>query len=183
MLRLPLLGSCQSFHTIHCTLHNVREILYEIRPFTKEGVVKKLVYILAAVLLAIPGMAEEEEPKEKVAIILLAGNETNEGMARALHALLYARELADSGCQVALIFDGAGTGWATEMSRAESPVNKQYLKFKEQGIVEEICDYCAEQFGHKNALTEAQHLLLVGDYEGHPDIAKWIKMGYRIIVI
>ena len=144
---------------------------------------KKLLWIVAASLLAIPGFAEENEPTEKIAIILMAGNETNEGMARAMHALLYARELADSGCQVALIFDGAGTGWAFEMSRTESPLNKHYLKFKEKGIVEEICDYCAEQFGHKEALPADQQKLIVGDYEGHPNIAKWIKMGYRILVI
>lgn len=142
--------------------------------------------LVTAVILccaALSGMAEETEPKGKMAIILLAGNETNEGMARAVHALLYARELADSGYEVALIFDGAGTGWANELSKPENPLHKHYLEFKKRGIVEEICDYCAEQHGLKEDLSATQRKLLVGDYEGHPSIAKWIQMGYEVIVL
>ena len=144
---------------------------------------KKLIIAMLIGLTALPGLAEKQEPKGRVAIILLAGNETNEGMARAVHALLYARELADSGYQVALIFDGAGTGWANELSKPENPLHKHYLEFKKRGIVEEVCDYCVEQHGIKGDLSEAQRKLLIGEYEGHPDIAKWVSMGYRIIVI
>jgi hypothetical protein len=48
-------------------------------------------------------------PNKKFAIILQAGKETHEGMARAVHALLYAAELKETGYEVVLIFDGAGT--------------------------------------------------------------------------
>ncbi len=144
---------------------------------------KKLIMVLLVCCAAMGGMAEDQQVHKKVAIVLLAGNETNEGMARAVHALLYARELADSGFEVALIFDGAGTGWARELDKPENPLHKHYVEFKKRGIVEEVCDYCAEQFGNKKGLSEAQRKLLVGDYEGHPDIAKWVAMGYQIIVI
>ncbi len=144
---------------------------------------KRLLLSIVACLMAATVLAGEKEPPGKVAIILLAGNETNEGMARAVHALLYARELADSGFKVALIFDGAGTGWAEELSKPENPLHKHYVEFKKRGIVEEVCDYCAERFGHRKNLTEEQRKLLVGDYEGHPDITKWVAMGYQIIVI
>lgn len=145
---------------------------------------KKLRFALLICSVALlPVMAEELEPKGRVAIVLLAGNETNEGMARAAHALLYARELADGGYQVALIFDGAGTGWANELSKPDNPLHKHYVEFRKRGIVEVVCDYCAEHFGHKENLLEAQRKLLVGDYEGHPDISKWIDKGYQVIVI
>jgi hypothetical protein len=134
-------------------------------------------------LAAVAGWAQEKEPAGKVAIVLLAGNETNEGMARAVHALLYARELADSGFKVALIFDGAGTGWAEEMNKPENPLHRHYQEFKQRGIVEEICDYCSERLGHRENISEEQRKLVVGDYEGHPNIAKWVSMGYQIIVI
>lgn len=145
---------------------------------------KVLMFALLAVLYVLPSMAEEEKaPAGRVAVVLLAGNETNEGMARAVHALLYARELDDAGFEVVLIYDGAGTGWANEMNKPEHPLYKHYAEFKKRGMVEEICDYCAEQFGNKESLPETQRKLLVGDYEGHPDIAKWVSRGFQVIVL
>lgn len=132
--------------------------------------------------LMIAGIAfGEAEPKGKYAIILQAGNETNEGMARAVHALLYATELAEAGHEVALIFDGAGTGWARELSKPENPLHKHYLRIKELGLVEEICDYCADEFDVKKDFNEQQRKLLTGDYKGHPSLVKWIDRGYSII--
>ncbi len=52
----------------------------------------------------------------KYAIILQAGKESHEGMARAAHAFLYAKELKEHGHDVVLIFDGAGTEWAEELT-------------------------------------------------------------------
>ena len=72
-------------------------------------------------------------PNKKFAIILQAGKETHEGMARAVHALLYATELKERGYAVVLIFDGAGTEWADEFSNPDSqskllPIYKGFKK-------------------------------------------------------
>ena len=139
-----------------------------------------VILLLSGLVLA---KTAKQEPKGKYAIILQAGNETNEGMARAVHALLYARELAENGYAVVLVFDGAGTGWANELRKPENPLHKQYVKIKEMGLVEEICDGCAESLKVKNALPEQQKKLLVGDYEGHPSLVRWIEKGYQIIVL
>lgn len=142
---------------------------------------------LLVVLLLLSGLVfaaqDKEKPGGSYAIILQAGNETNEGMARAIHALLYARELSESGYEVALIFDGAGTGWANEFNKPDNPLHKHYVKVKELGLVEEICDYCAESFKVKKDLPEQQKKLLVGDYEGHPSLVRWIEKGYKVIVL
>ena len=143
---------------------------------------KKLVLMGLVCALASLGMAEPET-KGKYAIILQAGAETNEGTARAIHALLYATELAEAGYDVALIFDGAGTGWANELRKPENALHAHYLKIKKLGIVEEICDYCSEQFDVKTKLPEQQRKLLVGEYKGHPSLAKWVGRGYQIIVL
>lgn len=140
-------------------------------------------WVLIVLLLTGVVFAETKEPKGRYAVILQAGSETNEGMARAVHALLYARELAENGYEVVLIFDGAGTGWANELRKPENPFHSHYRKIKELGMVEEICDYCAEQFHVKDDLPEQQKKLLAGEYEGHPSLVKWIEMGYRIIVL
>ena len=137
--------------------------------------------LLIVLLFAVGAFAGE--PKGKYAIVLQAGAETNEGTARAVHALLYARELAENNYQVVLIFDGAGTGWANELRKPENPLNQHYQKIKELGMVEEICDYCADAFDVKDDLPELQKKLLTGDYEGHPSLVKWIKKGYEIIVL
>ncbi len=131
--------------------------------------------------VVVTGFAAEK--KGKYAIILQAGNETNESKVRAVHALLYATELAESGYEVTLIFDGAGTGWANELRKPENPLHKHYIRIKELGLVEEICDYCAESFDVKSDLPEQQKKLLVGDYAGHPSLVKWIERGYQIIVL
>lgn len=139
---------------------------------------------LLLIVLLVAGIAHGGGgSKGKYAIILQAGNETNEGMARAVHALVYARDLAEHGYSVALIFDGAGTGWANELRKPENPLHKHYLRVKELAIVEEICDYCADKFDVKENLPEAQRKLLVGDYEGHPSLVKWIERGYEIVML
>ena len=141
---------------------------------------KKLLLIM---LLAAGIASAGNGSKGKYAIVLQAGNETNEGMARAVHALIYAREFAENGYEVVLIFDGAGTGWANELRKPENPLHKHYVKIKELGIVEEICDYCADAFDVKNDLSEQQRKLLVSDYEGHPNLVKWVERGYQIILL
>jgi hypothetical protein len=127
--------------------------------------------------------AADDAPKGKYAIILQAGAETNEGRARAVHALLYTADLAEHGYDVVLIFDGAGTGWARELEKLENPFHRHYLRIKQLGIVEEICDYCADVHDVKQDLTKEQERLLVGDYMGHPSLSKWVDKGYLIIVL
>ncbi|MCF7849425.1 MAG: DsrE family protein [Kiritimatiellales bacterium] len=140
---------------------------------------------MVAVALATGFAAEKTEraPAGKVAIILQAGAETHEGLARALHAVLYSRELLEKGYDVALIFDGAGTGWANELRKPNHKLHEKFVAIQELGVVEEICDYCAEAFDVKDDLRARQVAFLNGEYEGHPSIAKWIAKGYQIIVL
>jgi hypothetical protein len=143
----------------------------------------RLILVMLLVLGVAVGGQAEKKSKGKYAIVLQAGAETNEGTARAVHALLYACELAENGYTVVLVFDGAGTGWANELRKPENPLHKHYAKVKKLGMTEEICDYCADQFHVKDELPEQQRKLLVGDYEGHPSLVKWIEQGYEVIVL
>ncbi len=135
------------------------------------------------IMLMLAGISLGAELKGKYAIVLQAGNETNEGRARAVHALLYATDLVEKGYEVVLIYDGAGTGWAKEFRKPANPFHGHYAKLIKLGIVEEICDYCADSFDVKNNLSEQQKKLLVGDYKGHPSLTKWIERGYQIVVL
>lgn len=123
-------------------------------------------------------------PDKKFAIILQAGKETHEGMARAVHALLYASELKEKGYEVVLIFDGAGTEWAEEFSNpdSQSKLLSMYKAFKKTEVQEIVCDFCAGAFGVKEKLNKRQCSLL-SEYKGHPSIEKWIKKGYQLLIL
>ncbi len=135
--------------------------------------------LLSSLLLT--GCGQE---KEKFAIILQADTDRHEGIARAFHALLYAKELKKSGHDVLLLFDGAGTHWIEELTRPEgkSPLIPAYLELAKTGVVQVICDFCSNSFGVKEQLEE-RDLPLEGGYEGHPSIAALVKDGYELIIL
>ena len=120
--------------------------------------------------------------KGKYLIILQAGTEGHEGMARAVHALLYTRELKEKGYEVSLIFDGAGTEWAKALQKSENILYPHYQALKDLRITETVCDYCSGAFGVKQEI-EACALPLAAEYQGHPSLVKWIEEGYTPVVL
>lgn len=149
---------------------------------------KKAIFLLVLFTMAVFFVgcyaSRDNTSDKKFAIILQAGKESHEGMARAVHALLYASELKEEGYEVVLIFDGAGTEWAEEFSNPDShsKLLPMYNSFKKTGISEIICDYCAGAFGVKENLNTRQYPL-VSEYNGHPSIVKWVKRGYQLIIL
>ena len=119
----------------------------------------------------------------KYAIILQAG-QGGDGLARALHALLYAKELKEHGHEVVLIFDGAGTTWAEQWTDPDrtSKYKEIYEALREQGVIEVVCDYCATAFKVKERLA-ARKAPFEDEYDGHPSVAKWADQGYELIVL
>lgn len=67
----------------------------------------------------------------KIRIILQAGTESHEGSARALHSVLYTKELADAGATIRLVFDGAGTGWLARWLRNDGSTSRAAAVFAE----------------------------------------------------
>lgn len=140
--------------------------------------------VIVAALFSVTAFKNPFESKKKFAIILQADTDRHEGLARAVHAMLYAKELIEDGHDVTLIFDGAGTHWAEELSRPEgkNPLIPQYVQLKKLGVTEVICDFCANAFEVKKDLVE-RGAGLVGEYEGHPSIAKLVDQGYQLLVL
>jgi len=120
----------------------------------------------------------------KYLIILQAGKETHEGTARAVHALLYSKELKEHGHEVTLVFDGAGTEWVSEWTKPESQdkLKPMYDALRKKGVTRVICDFCASAFQVKENL-KMQGQELTAEYQGHPSIAKWVDQGYQIVVL
>lgn len=143
-----------------------------------------IVLFVMVVFFVISHMSNINTLNKRFGIILQAGKESHEGMARALHALLYATELRENGYEVILIFDGAGTEWIEELSNpnSQSKLLPAYKAFKRTGTEEIVCDYCTVAFNVKEALQGREYYLTSG-YKGHPSIVKWVKKGYQLLIL
>ena len=114
----------------------------------------------------------------KVAIIVLAGKETHEGLGRIANALEAAKEFKEAGDEVILIFDGAGTEWVGELSKEDHMLNPLYKAVKDR--VKGACSFCADAFGAKEEIKRSE-VPLLSEYEGHPSFKHLISEGYKII--
>lgn len=151
---------------------------------------KKLTIVTLAAMVLLGASAlmhaadEAKGERDKYVVILQAGQDTADGMARAMHAMLYTRELYENGDKVALIFDGAGVQWIEEWTNphSEHPLTPMYTELHDLGITEIICDFCAGALELKDDL-EGREVQFSGEFKGHPSIARWTNKGYQIIVL
>lgn len=121
----------------------------------------------------------------KVLIILHAGTESHEGRARALHSVLYAKELMEAGATVRLVFDGGGTGWLARWNQSDGPASRAATIFAElraEGVAYEVCDYCAGAFDVRDDLTDAGEELS-GAYMDHPSLAGHVADGFQVWIL
>ena len=114
----------------------------------------------------------------KAAIVVLADTETKEGLGRVANALTSVREFKEEDHDVTLIFDGAGTKWIGELSDPDHKYNGHFESVK--GEIQGACAYCARAFGVKDEV-EQSNVELLGEFEGHPSLAKLVSQGYQVI--
>lgn len=115
-------------------------------------------------------------------IILQAGKEGYEGLARAYHALLYCKDFCEHGACAKLVFDGAGTEWVPELMKPEHKLHPLFKEVQAKGMIDAVCDSCAGGFGAKDAAQKGG-LPMKSESHGHPSIARYALEGYRIIVL
>jgi len=115
-------------------------------------------------------------------IVLQAGKESHEGLARAYHALLYAKDFQEKGHGAKLIFDGAGTEWVPELMKPEHKLHPLFKEVQATGSIDAICDFCAGAFGVKGAAQKCT-IPMRSEFHGHPSIAKYAAEGYQILVL
>ncbi len=113
----------------------------------------------------------------KVAIVVLAGTETHEGLGRVVNALEAAKELKEGNDDVRIVFDGAGTAWVPELAKKEHKAHGLYAAVGDR--IAGACA-CAGAFGVKDAVV-AQRVQLAGEYEGHPSVRRLVHDGYQVI--
>jgi len=115
-------------------------------------------------------------------VIIIQANQQDVG--KAVHGLLYGHELHEEGFEVDILFDGAGTEWPNELSKAEHPFNALYKQAMKAGIVKGGCQACSVFFDKADEVREAG-LPLVGEEKtgGHIPFAQYMKDGYVPIVL
>ncbi|MDR7416445.1 MAG: hypothetical protein QN193_05645 [Armatimonadota bacterium] len=98
-------------------------------------------------------------------------------LARALHALLYARELTRAGIPAKIVFDGAGTVWLQQFSDPQHKYHGLFREVLEAGLVDAACAYCARAFNVVDAVR-ATGVPLVDTADGHPSLASYVQQGW-----
>jgi hypothetical protein len=113
----------------------------------------------------------------KVAIIVFAGTD-GDGPGRLANALLAARELQESGDEVRVIFDGAGTKWVPRLVDPEEKNHRLFEQVRES--VAGACLYCARAYGVKDEIERAG-VPFVDEYKAHPSIRRLLVDGFQIL--
>ncbi|WP_447974494.1 DsrE family protein [Nitrospira sp. Kam-Ns4a] len=114
----------------------------------------------------------------KVAIVVLADTETHEGLGRLVNALEAVKEFKEAKDDVKLIFDGAGTKWVGELSKADHKVKGLFDAVRDR--IAGACRFCAGAFGATESVT-ACGVSLLGEYEGHPSFKRLIDQNYQVL--
>lgn len=110
-----------------------------------------------------------------------AGSE--EALGRVFNAMFVTLELQEKGQDVALIFQGAGVRWASELTQPDHPAHALYNAVK--GSVAGVCGGCADVFGATQAVESAGARLVrekaIPGTGGILDLSKYLDAGYRLL--
>lgn len=115
---------------------------------------------------------------QATALLVLAGTEATSDLGRVVNALQIARELDESGDNVTVIFDGAGTQWVPELEDENHKYHSLFSKVR--SVIAGACSYCAGAYGVKDDI-EATDVELLDEFDGHPSVRKLLSNGYQII--
>lgn len=114
----------------------------------------------------------------KAALVIFAGTEGREGLGRVANALVTAKEFKETGDDVTIVFDGAGTTWVGTLA---DPSHRYHGAFEDvRDRIAGACSYCAARYGVKEQVKQAG-IALLDEYEEHPSIRKLLAGGYQVV--
>jgi hypothetical protein len=111
----------------------------------------------------------------KAAFVILAAGNQPESLGRVVNALM---EYIESGAEVHVIFDGAGTQAAADLANTEHKYHELFEQIR--GRVTGVCSYCAGAYGVKERI-EASGLPLTDQFKGHPSIKQLADAGFQVL--
>lgn len=92
-----------------------------------------------------------------------------------LHVLMNALDLADSGREVKVIFEGASVKLVPLLEEEDNPL---YRKAKERGLIAGVCLACSKVLGVYDEIV-ASGLPLLSDMSGHAGMKPYLEEGYQ----
>ena len=93
------------------------------------------------------------------------------------HILLNATDLAASGTEVQIIFEGQSVKLVSALEEEKNPL---YTKAKENGLIAGICVACSKVMGVYD-VNVATGLPMLDDMMGHAGMKTYIEKGYQVI--
>jgi len=116
---------------------------------------------------------------KKYLMVILTDANSISGRSRMIHAMLHAKELRESGAEVALQFEGAGTQWGRKLRKGKKEMNKLYQELVDAQVAEKICEKCAIDYGAKRGFKDAP---FDSANMGHSSIADYVQKGWEILI-
>ncbi len=98
------------------------------------------------------------------------------------HILFNAEDMLNKGYNVKIILEGSSTKLIPVLGTDKNPFKKLYLSLKEKGVIDAVCQACANKTGTLE-YAKKEGLPLGNDLYGHPSISSYIEEGYEIITI
>lgn len=114
----------------------------------------------------------------KVAMIVLADDESHEGLGRVVNAMVATRELKEAGDDVKLIFDGGGTVWPGALAKGDHAAHSLWDAVSD--VVAGACSYCADAFEATHGVEDAG-VKLLDEYHRHPSFRGLLQDSYQVI--
>lgn len=97
-----------------------------------------------------------------------------------VHVLLNALDFQAHGVDVKIIIEGSATRLVETLADPSQPFANLYQQVKEKGLIDCVCQACAQKMGSLQAAV-AQQLSLCSELKGHPSMHRYIEQGYEII--
>lgn len=114
----------------------------------------------------------------KVALVVFAGANSHADLGRVFNAIELAREYKESGDEVRMIFDGAGTEWIPKLEDPEHEAHELYASIRD--VIDGACEFCANAFDVRDEIAETD-IDFLSEFEGHPSLKSLIDTGYEIV--
>lgn len=113
----------------------------------------------------------------RVALVVYSKPE-EAGLSAVYRALMTAQELHRAGDDVTIVFDGAGSLAAAELSLPGHRLHALWADTK--ALVRGVCRHCAKSYGVLDALQAAQ-VPLLDDDRGHASLRALLLEGRQLI--
>ncbi len=109
---------------------------------------------------------------------------SEEALGRVFNALALASECKQQGDEVAVVFNGTGTRWPTELAKLSHPANALYNSVRD--AVHGVSRGCAEAFGAKEG-TESCGVPLKNEHAlagtaGLLSLRRYVAEGWNTVV-